>query len=325
MKCKSRHFHPVEGVLWSLIALLGAARVHLLFVRVYDPDEFEHLHAGFCVAQGLVPYRDFFEHHGPLTYWLSAGIVSFLGPGIELLTAHRLASFALAILTALGTWLLAKQIYGRRVGAWALLGMLTFPIFVEKSVEWRPDALATPLVVWGAFLIVTPSRHPFFASLMAGSLMGIALLTTQKTLFLVAGLLVAAIFTWHLRSERTIPKTLGLLLGGGLAGATVLGVLYQQQAIGDAYVCLWERPLSWPTKTRGPDVLLEGLHGHRGIKPLRSSRSRFLRPRPFPQRCVVCGNEKKRVGGLSPIEPPHPHTSPSQERCCLVRADDPSR
>ena len=252
---------PIDWILWTLIALLALARIHLLLVRVYDPDEFEHIHAGTMVAQGLVPYRDFFEHHGPLTYWLSAGIVSLFGPTIELLTVHRVASLFFAVLTATGTWLIAKQVYGSRTGTWALLGMLTFPVFVEKSVEWRPDASATALVVWATLLVITPSlgttstRRAFLNSFMAGCLMAMALLTTQKTLFLVFGLFIAAILTWRSRGERLAPRMTGMFLGGVLVLAVVMGVLYQQHALEDAYLCLFERPLTWPTKTRGPDVL----------------------------------------------------------------------
>ena len=38
-------------------------------------DEFEHLHASWLVWHNKVPYRDFFEHHHPLLWYLSAPIV----------------------------------------------------------------------------------------------------------------------------------------------------------------------------------------------------------------------------------------------------------
>ena len=39
-------------------------------------DEFEHLHASWLVSEGFIPYRDFFEHHHPLLWYISAPIVS---------------------------------------------------------------------------------------------------------------------------------------------------------------------------------------------------------------------------------------------------------
>ena len=39
-------------------------------------DEFEHLHASWLISKGFIPYRDFFEHHHPLLWYISAPIVS---------------------------------------------------------------------------------------------------------------------------------------------------------------------------------------------------------------------------------------------------------
>ena len=55
-------------LLVAIIALL-VARVPLIAVRVFDNDEFEHAHAAWSVFRGLVPYRDFFEHHTPWYYF----------------------------------------------------------------------------------------------------------------------------------------------------------------------------------------------------------------------------------------------------------------
>lgn len=243
-----------EICLWVLVAFLVVARIHLLFVRVFDPDEFEHLHAAYSLSSGLVPYRDFFEHHGPLTYWLGAMLVKGFGTSTELLMIDRWMSFFLSFITATGTWLLARQIYGRKAALWAIAGMLTFPVFVEKSVEWRPDAIATPLVVFATLLVVVPTKREFLAATMAGSLVAMALLTTQKTLFICVGLFVAALLTW--RARGSIGKRLmGFALGGAFVGIVVMGVLIKEGALRDAYLCLFERLATWPTKTRGPNVL----------------------------------------------------------------------
>ena len=46
-----------------LIAGPYLARLSLLRTRTFDTDELEHLHAAWSYHQGLLPYRDFFEHH----------------------------------------------------------------------------------------------------------------------------------------------------------------------------------------------------------------------------------------------------------------------
>ncbi len=56
----------------ALLILAGtfAIRFNLFQTRWLSSDEFEHLHAAWCQSEGLVPYRDFFEHHTPWFYWL---------------------------------------------------------------------------------------------------------------------------------------------------------------------------------------------------------------------------------------------------------------
>ena len=51
------------------IAVLLIARIPLIPVRFFDPDEFEHSHAAWSVFRGLLPYKDFFEHHTPWYYY----------------------------------------------------------------------------------------------------------------------------------------------------------------------------------------------------------------------------------------------------------------
>ena len=40
--------------------------------RFFTIDEYQYGHATWLVAQGQLPYRDFFEHHFPLSYVLHA-------------------------------------------------------------------------------------------------------------------------------------------------------------------------------------------------------------------------------------------------------------
>ena len=41
-----------------------------LWIRYIDPDEFEHIHATYCIYSGMIPHIDFFEVHPPLLWYL---------------------------------------------------------------------------------------------------------------------------------------------------------------------------------------------------------------------------------------------------------------
>ena len=58
-----------------------------------NSDEKEHLYASFLIAQGDVPYRDFFEHHHPLLWYLFSPVVMFLSNSENILYAMRFFSY----------------------------------------------------------------------------------------------------------------------------------------------------------------------------------------------------------------------------------------
>ena len=63
-----------------LVAIAGLllARIPVIPVEIFDPDEFEHAHAAWSVWRGLLPYRDFFEHHTPWYYLALSPVLSLV-------------------------------------------------------------------------------------------------------------------------------------------------------------------------------------------------------------------------------------------------------
>lgn len=49
---------------------------YFTFNNVLYGDEREHVYASFLVLNGYVPYRDFFEHHHPLLWYIFSPIVA---------------------------------------------------------------------------------------------------------------------------------------------------------------------------------------------------------------------------------------------------------
>ena len=56
----------------TLLFLASLCFGWLSIVRTFDPDEFQHLQFAWLIGQGIVPYRDIFEHHTPLYPYLLA-------------------------------------------------------------------------------------------------------------------------------------------------------------------------------------------------------------------------------------------------------------
>jgi uncharacterized membrane protein len=202
---------PLPGRSVPAILVLGAvalllARLPALPHRRFDPDEFEHAHAAWCLFRGMLPYQDFFEHHTPwyyyalrpLFHWFTVE-ASFDG-GSHFLLATRVLSLlltaaSLAVVIAIGRRWMRGAGNGALIGPLAALLLVSQPIFLQKTIEARPDVPALLLFVGALSLLVrglTDARQSgavrWWWFVGAGLCQGGAVMCTQKMLFVLPGL-----------------------------------------------------------------------------------------------------------------------------------------
>jgi 4-amino-4-deoxy-L-arabinose transferase-like glycosyltransferase len=191
---------PARIAAWTALAITAAlllSRLWFVAHRALDLDEFEHAHAGWSVARGLLPYRDFFEHHPPALYLLSAPIfadraVATSGSAaVRALTLARAAMWVITVLSVFVVYRIGATLHGLLSGALAAMLLATSTQFLESMLEFRPDVPAVACLVvstWCAIDAggVEESRH--WRLFAAGVAFGAALLFTQKAIFAAPGL-----------------------------------------------------------------------------------------------------------------------------------------
>lgn len=150
----------------ALIFLAAAARaISLTWLHPLNWDEIEYFRATNWVRQGLVPYRDFWEHHTPLQWFLFAPVTALTSsPGVAAVILMRWAQVPLWIVTF---WLLATWMRGAGIGAiarWsAILLALCSSMFMLGAVEYRIDAVGCALYVLALVLLQRLHRSAWFA------------------------------------------------------------------------------------------------------------------------------------------------------------------
>lgn len=208
-----------------LILLAFVLRIPILKVRYFDPDEFQHLHGARQIYHGDVPYRDYFEHHTPVLHFILAKFYPIFGEEVHIVFAARalMMVFMAAILCL--AFILAKMLYGIDAGLFATLFLSYIIMFLEKTIEIRPDLPA--VAFWLAALVFmvkgiqqSQSAPALRWHLFSGIFMGMAIMSTQKTLFAFGGIGLALL--WTLADPRvggSIKYRLKLLLvfAGGMA------------------------------------------------------------------------------------------------------------
>jgi 4-amino-4-deoxy-L-arabinose transferase-like glycosyltransferase len=198
------------GTVLLLCTIKLAFMAMLAGFRHFDPDEFEHMRAAWFVWTGEVPYRDFFEHHTPLIYFLLAPFFRFLDVAHDPDSAATAFLFFRFLMLCVVVATLALQ-YGtlrvandRPVALVAVLLMLNSDTMILKGIEIRPDVVAG-LFIAAALWALAASRAARSASgrrtwfAVSGIALGLALLLTQKVLLALPGVFLATLVIIVLR------------------------------------------------------------------------------------------------------------------------------
>ena len=202
--------------LFIVIVVLMLLTLALSFNRVFWNDEIEHIHASWYVQHGQVPYRDFFEHHHPLLWFVLAPLLSLLGEGLAVLVVARLLMLLLAAGIAWLTWRIARLAGGdAEAGLLAVAILFSNFMFLPCVMEVRPDVPMVFLALAAVErLLVFMKEGKAIALQAAAFLAALSFLFLQKAIFLfpAAAVLLCA-WSWRGRVPAALLlKSIGFFL-----------------------------------------------------------------------------------------------------------------
>jgi hypothetical protein len=227
-------FPSIPPTFIVIAVLLVGIRLVVAYTRYWDTDELQHLHAAWCVAQGQLLYRDFFEHHGPLLPLLMAPLVALFRSPESALFAVRIASAAAWVAILFATAQLVQASFSRR-WAWAsVFFLVVFSTFAIKTVEFRPDVPAAAAMIWSLVFLKPDNRKTFVSGLLAG----LSFLFTPKGVYVLGGALAA--FCWaHRKDKRRMILLAAGLLGILLPIGITLGYFWIKGGLPALIECFW--------------------------------------------------------------------------------------
>lgn len=206
--------------------------------RFFTVDEYQYGHATWLVAQGRLPYVDFFEHHFPGSYVLHApwfrGELDF--PSAALLL-RRIVFVSWLALGALTAWAGLRATGDRLAAALLAFVPIAFGFSLMSAVDYRADNFGA--IYFGACLALLEwnrSAHRRSLAVAAGVLAVLAAAMTQK-MAAVGGASMASLLAadWLARrsalgralgNERQpfVSKPLAFLAAAGGLGLAALAV-----------------------------------------------------------------------------------------------------
>lgn len=205
--------------------LLLALRAWVVMTAHIDPDESQHLHAAWLVASGRVPYRDFWENHTPLFYYLLAPLTRWFADRPAVYTAGRAIMVLLTIPTLALVYRLARRL-DSRVAALAVFLLAVQSRFAEYTTQVRPDVpglIAWLAMLWALVRWREDGRSKWLW--VTGFALGVYAAFTPKAVYGALG--VAVLILVACRGERRgFPRSIGALTSLVVcAGIPLLGLL----------------------------------------------------------------------------------------------------
>ena len=134
-----------------IIASLFIVGYGFVFSGFQVVDEFEHLHASWLVSQGKLPYRDFFEHHHPLLWYLSSPIVLVFYDNAIVFYVMRLISLGCSCLTIFYIYKIS-QFFLNIKGGWLAISLSFCNIIsLYNFYQFRPDNFMNLFFIMGIY------------------------------------------------------------------------------------------------------------------------------------------------------------------------------
>src|SRR5438552_3769152 len=181
--------------LFGGISLLSIA-ARLLQLQGLHPlvwDEIEFFRATDWVRHGLVPYRDFWEHHTPLQWFLFALVAALTrSSGVSAVLLMRWAQLPLWIATfaLLAIWMRDAGV-SAVARCSAILLAICSSLFMLSAIEYRIDTLGCALYV-GALVCMQRLERQRHYAFSAGVLLCLAGFTNLRLGPLLALTILAA-------------------------------------------------------------------------------------------------------------------------------------
>ena len=189
--CKLKYQHWLFYVLWSLLIInLGQTIFSLLYSDHILFDNFEHLKAVYFVSSGDIPYRDFFEHHHPLLWYLLAPFINFFPrEPISAIYLGRFICLLISVLSGYYIYKTEKKFIGGTLCALFCLNLYFCAISnisLSGLFQIKPDIFQRCCFFAGLYYLFCYFRYRKFYDLQICALLWtLAFLFLQTTIFYV--------------------------------------------------------------------------------------------------------------------------------------------
>lgn len=193
-----------------LFVFLFLIEISFLFFQAFHQtlqnDENEHLYDAYMIFKGLSPYTDFFEHHNPLMWYLTAPLFIFFENDISIYYVLRFFMFVCIIITGLFIYKISQKLkLPIFYSLMAICFYFGFDYVKLTGIQIRPDtpmALSTTIAFY--YILVYLNTRRIFHLFLSITFFCLSFWLLQKAIALIFPI---SLFLIILIIQRKIPLT----------------------------------------------------------------------------------------------------------------------
>jgi len=229
--------------------------VYVFHFRI-NSDESQHLHVVWGWAQGLLPYRDYFDNHMPLFHVVCLPFFKLMGERPDAVIIMRLLMLPIAAAIVYFTYRVGEKLFSKTVALWSAALLSVHNVFLFKSLEFRADNLWALAWLIAVYILISGRlslKRSFFAGIFAGVAIGVSL----KSMFLLVCLLVAIVLVYIMSRfvsayfcSKNVLFKFSLFIAGALVAPSLITVYFAKAgAVKDLIKCTLLHNITSPTSS----------------------------------------------------------------------------
>lgn len=196
------------------ILLVVTSTLILVSFYVVRLDDSEHLHCAWLVSKGLVPYRDFWQHHSPMLWICLAPFIKHLNHTVSIFTISRLFCSLFFISISFLGWKIAQRIWDNKASAAFYLLLILSGGIIWQFPQLRPDIFMVFFLLLALYFLLRAIEDRPFYFLLSGIMLSFALSFIHKQgLYVFLPLIVISCQQKNRKAVKLILYCIGLCVG----------------------------------------------------------------------------------------------------------------
>ncbi len=166
-----------------------------------DGDTLEHVHSSWLVWSGKLPYKDFFQHHNPLLWYVGAPLVGYYEYSLRAVDAVNMLTVTVFLIMLWYMYRLHKDFLSDKIGGLVAAALCALPQESLYNKDFKPDNFMATTIIVGIYYLFCYMRDKKLGALFISFMLFFAsFMFTQKAALIVLG--IGCVILWLVKEKK---------------------------------------------------------------------------------------------------------------------------